>query len=292
MKKFIIIFLSLFLSAGIVLAQEVLPEVLPEEVVSEPVVEQEEEAPAPVLVNIEIKSAKNILNVADFTLADEGTASITDSEGQAHEVNMRSVLYVLSQLDKTNSDFKMGELIYYPAWSALYLRCMKLMGETLCGNWVYEVDGESPSVGMDNFILEGGEDIQIYYTNFFGTEPEPEEEVVEEERETSRSSGSSTRKKVEIVEVEEPEPAEEIVAVEPPAPLVPAYIAHPEYYTPEELKFTEVALADTETEIDASSANNLAAAVGESGANNRVTYVVASVLLLISLAMIAYKKFV
>ena len=282
------LFIALF-SGGNVWAQEAA------EIIETPETPLEESAP--VLVNIEIKNKNNELVINDFPLAEEGTISIADSSGATHDINSRSVLAVLSTLDKTNSDFKVGELIYYPSFNALYLRCMKLKGEELCDNWVYEVNGESPSIGMDNFILEGEESIKIYYSSFWG-EPEPEEEVVadpEPVQTSSTSSGSSGggRRRTKPADVEEAEMAEitaleSTAALAPVEALVPAYIMYPEFYTPEEP--AELALTETEIETQTPPANSLAAAVGESGATARITYITASILFLIFFALIAYKK--
>ena len=89
---------------------------------------------------------------------------VNDSNGNPHEVDSRSVLYVVDQADLASSNFNISDLRYYPSFGAFYLKCITTdKGNELCDNWQYRVDNDYPSVGMDNKILTGGENVLLYF---------------------------------------------------------------------------------------------------------------------------------
>src|SRR3989344_8033707 len=168
-NKFILIFFVLCLiSWQQIFAEEILPPSSPEEEVqeSEEIILPEETSPIhnpdpepepvqqlteivlPLIIeNITLNDGDNTLSIEDFPLPDEGLMNIKDSSEEAHDVNARSVLAVLYILDGERSDFQISEMIYYSSFNAFYLKCITLLEEK-CDNWLYKVDGESPSVGM------------------------------------------------------------------------------------------------------------------------------------------------
>lgn len=98
------------------------------------------------------------------SLPPAGTLDINDSNGNPHEVDAHSVLYIIDQADIASSNFDISDLRYYPSFSAFYLKCIKISGENeLCDNWQYKVDNNYPSVGMDSRILTGGENVLLYF---------------------------------------------------------------------------------------------------------------------------------
>jgi hypothetical protein len=150
-------------------------------------------------VNLVVKNNGVEVGAFDLALPGAGVSSISDSEGAPHDVDARSVLKLLNDADQSSSDFNISSLIYYPSFSAFYLKCMEVSGEDLCDDWQYNIDGDSPGVGMGDSILSGGESVVV----FFGSEdapeedvppepePEPEPEPVPEPEEAPRSHGSS-----------------------------------------------------------------------------------------------------
>lgn len=142
-------------------------------------------------VNLVVKNNGVEVGSFDLVLPGAGVASISDSDGAPHDVDARSVLKLLNDADNASSDFNISSLIYYPSFSAFYLKCIEVSGEDLCDDWQYTVDGDSPGVGMDQNILSGGESVVV----FFGSADAPEEDVPPEpepEPETKpRSHGSS-----------------------------------------------------------------------------------------------------
>jgi len=146
----------------------------------------------PTIESLTINDGDHSFTIENISLLEEGSLIISDTEGKTEPVNARSVLATIYKLDETNDSFEISELIYYASFNAFYLKCIRLNGEEKCDNWLYKIDGESPSLGMDNHILSGGEEIEIYFSSFF-SEPEQKEEENENSSivDNSSSSGSS-----------------------------------------------------------------------------------------------------
>lgn len=146
-------------------------------------------------VNLVVKNNGVEVGSFDLVLPGAGVASISDSEGAPHDVDARSVLRLLNDADRSSSNFNISSLIYYPSFSALYLKCIEVSGEDLCDDWQYTVDGDSPGVGMDQNILSGGESVMVFFGSADAPEadvpPEPEPEPAPEPEEVPRSHGSS-----------------------------------------------------------------------------------------------------
>mgnify|MGYP001604722088 CR=1 FL=1 len=105
----------------------------------------------------------NPFHQATLGLPAAGTISLTDVNGVVQQVNSRSVLAVLSKIDETSNAFAISKLVYFNDFSAFYLQCMKIGGVEACDNWQYVVDATYPSIGMDSYVLSGGEQVHIYF---------------------------------------------------------------------------------------------------------------------------------
>ncbi|MCH8244327.1 terpene cyclase/mutase family protein [Patescibacteria group bacterium] len=103
-----------------------------------------------------------LLDAVSFELPLPGTLTITDSEGEERAVDALSVLGVLFAIDEADTSFKLSKLQYFASFESLYLQCITLESEQ-CDNWLYAVNGITPFVGMDAFLLEGGEQVYIYF---------------------------------------------------------------------------------------------------------------------------------
>ncbi len=106
-----------------------------------------------------------VLDAVSFELPLPGTVTIMDTEGEERLVNVQSVLGVLIALDEADASFEMSKIQYFVAFESLYLQCITvtLLGSEPCDNWLYAVNGTSPGLGMDAFILTGGEQIYVYF---------------------------------------------------------------------------------------------------------------------------------
>ena len=103
-----------------------------------------------------------LLDAVSFELPLPGTVTITDTEGKKRAVDALSVLGVLILIDEADVSFELSKLQYFAAFESLYLQCI-ILGSEQCDNWLYAVNGTTPFVGMDAFLLEGGEQIYIYF---------------------------------------------------------------------------------------------------------------------------------
>jgi len=103
-----------------------------------------------------------VLDAVSLELPLPGTVTITDTKGEERSVNAQSVLGVLFLLDTADASFELSKLQYFASFGSLYLQCIT-MGSERCDNWLYAVNGVDPKVGMDTFILAGGEQVYIYF---------------------------------------------------------------------------------------------------------------------------------
>lgn len=176
-------------------------------------------------VNLVVKNNGQEITTLSVPLSAAGLAGVNDSGGAPHDIDAHSVLKVLSDADAMSSEFNISSLIYYDSFGAFYLKCIEVGGDDLCDNWQYDVNGDSPSSGMDQSILSGGETVNV----FFGSEEEEKEEIpVEEivEAEVSNSGNSSgSRVSRQVVDTEDVDILEDD---EPTLPEVVEEISKPE----------------------------------------------------------------
>lgn len=116
--------------------------------------------------HILIRILDSVIWEGDIDLPDAGTTSIVDIGGVSHDVDSRSVLAILYNLDKSSDAFSISTLEYYSSFNAFYLKCITAMGLLpSCDNWQYVVNNVTPFTGMDTTILSGGEKIGLYFGN-------------------------------------------------------------------------------------------------------------------------------
>ena len=84
---------------------------------------------------------------------------------ESREVNSKSILALLSNIDASSDAFRISTLEYYPEYGSLYIKCIEVAVESFnaCDNWQYVVNGEYSYVGMDNYILAGDDNVWIYF---------------------------------------------------------------------------------------------------------------------------------
>lgn len=118
-------------------------------------------------VSVSLRYQSNLLFQGQTALPAPGTVTLNDMTGVPRSVNAQSVLALLAAIDSTNPAFSISKLQYFPGFSppSLYLKCIEILAEALeaCDNWLYVVNGTSPSLGMDQYILSGGEQVYVYF---------------------------------------------------------------------------------------------------------------------------------
>jgi hypothetical protein len=223
-------------------------------------------------IDLTIKNEGAEVVSLNLALPQEGMISINDSGGNSQEVDARSVLNIIYNADNESADFDISELTYYSSFGAFYLKCISINGDELCDNWLYKVNDQGPSVGMDQNILSGGETIVLYYGSDEEPEnpPEPEPEPEPEAEETHRSSGGSRARRRIETKVVAPDPVLEVAPetsavvvnepVLPPPVVIPMVPDNkdPVVSKPAPKKVTtigEVASKNSATVIEAETAN-------------------------------------
>lgn len=121
------------------------------------------QAEEPVFVNLTIRDGSIIVFSGVVPLAPAGTVSLNDVDGTPHDLDANSVLSIMHDADILSDNFSISNLTYFSSFGSLYLKCITdIVGES-CDNWQYVVDGSYPSVGMDQNILSGGENVYLYF---------------------------------------------------------------------------------------------------------------------------------
>lgn len=127
------------------------------------------DAPTPVAptgtAHIVVRDQAGIATSSDVVFA-FGTTTIAATAGDSHEVAASSTLAALVSLDAVAHEFNITDLQYNSSFSAFYLRCIAFPAATStaeCDNWQYAVNGTTPGVGMDQFVLHDGDTVYVYY---------------------------------------------------------------------------------------------------------------------------------
>ena len=118
-------------------------------------------------VTISVRYQDNLLYTDSVSLPGAGTVVLSDVDGIPHTINAQSVLSVLSLVDGVSSSFDISQLQYFSSFGSLYLKCITVSASSLqaCDNWQYVINDTAPFVGMDSYVLSGGETIYIYFGN-------------------------------------------------------------------------------------------------------------------------------
>lgn len=118
-------------------------------------------------LNVLIRNGANVIYNGVVPLPASGDISIPnipDDNNGTHSVDADSVLGVIYKLDQTDDSFAISNLSYNTTYSSFLLNCLTPTGESsLCYDWRYAVGDSSPSVGMDKYILSGGESIYLFF---------------------------------------------------------------------------------------------------------------------------------
>ncbi len=81
-------------------------------------------------------------------------------------VSNQSVLGVLYTLEQNSPTFSLSDLEYYSDYSEFYLYCVTVPAASsspACANWQYEVDGNYPYQSIDQYQLQNGDTVNLYF---------------------------------------------------------------------------------------------------------------------------------
>lgn len=139
---------------------------------TEPAVQQVSALEEPALLEAPVRSVSLLIrygeNVAwsgDVELPDGGTVTATPT-GESGEVEIAAdgLLAVLMGVDASSDAFAITDLDYYPSFGSFIVNCITLTGlDETCSQWQYVIDGQYPFIGIDDYVLEDGDEVFIYF---------------------------------------------------------------------------------------------------------------------------------
>ena len=80
----------------------------------------------------------------------------------------QSLLGSLLHLQNSESGFSISNLAYYPSFGEFLINCVSVPATGSapnCYNWQYEVNGVYPYSGIDQYILQNGDNVYLYFGN-------------------------------------------------------------------------------------------------------------------------------
>lgn len=113
-------------------------------------------------VSVHIRIGSDMIFETEVTLGES-----TDLTIQGVSVPSNSILGVLYTLDQESDSFEINDLAYYEGFGSFLINCVNTpsLASAACYNWHYVVDGEYPFLGINQFILEGDEELYLYFGN-------------------------------------------------------------------------------------------------------------------------------
>jgi len=117
------------------------------------------------VVRLTIRNDGHEVFVDLLNLPEVGMVDINDTGGDPHSVDARSVLNMINIADNMSSAFSISDLTYYSSFDAFYLKCIDVDSSSLCDDWQYKINDNTPEVGMDKNILSGGENVILFFKN-------------------------------------------------------------------------------------------------------------------------------
>jgi len=114
--------------------------------------------------HITVRDGATVATSSDVSFPLSGNSSLTTTLGSSHDVAASSTLAALASFDTSAPEFSISDLQYNAGFSSFYLRCITLSGGSPdCDNWQYTVNGVSPGVGMDKYVLHDGDMVYVYF---------------------------------------------------------------------------------------------------------------------------------
>lgn len=100
-----------------------------------------------------------------FPLGD-ATTTVSSTSGDLVSVPARSVLAALIALDATEDEFAITDLSYFSSFDSFLINCISapvISAEPQCDNWQYVVNGIYAQVGTDDYLLNDGDVVFVYF---------------------------------------------------------------------------------------------------------------------------------
>ena len=114
-------------------------------------------------VNLTVRDGGTVVFTGSVAIP-TGVTSLNDSTNTPQTIDPSSVLAVLSSAStQTGSTWSISNLTYYSSFGELYLKCITDSVGNECDNWQYTVNNSYPSDGMDQHILNDGDNVYVYF---------------------------------------------------------------------------------------------------------------------------------
>lgn len=116
-------------------------------------------------VHLNIRAGATVFGPYNVTLPIGTTTTIQSTNAGVQSITSDSVLAALEAESASTTDYIISDLEYYASYGSFYLKCLSLSGTTTpaCSSWNYQVNGTSPSVGMDQKRVSDGDTIMLYF---------------------------------------------------------------------------------------------------------------------------------
>lgn len=85
------------------------------------------------------------------------------NEDLSMSIDQKSVLSVIQKADELDDDWNITELVYYPSFNALYLKCVEYLSTPYCDGWNYKVNEIDSWDSVEQKILSKGDKVQLYF---------------------------------------------------------------------------------------------------------------------------------
>ncbi|TSC87155.1 MAG: Prenyltransferase/squalene oxidase [Parcubacteria group bacterium Gr01-1014_8] len=102
---------------------------------------------------------------ASFPLSD-ATTTISSTSGDAVSAPARSLLSALVATDAAENEFAISDIAYFSSFDSFLINCITapaVSAEPQCHNWQYVVNDTYPQVGTDDYLLQDGDTVFLYF---------------------------------------------------------------------------------------------------------------------------------
>jgi len=121
----------------------------------------------PDAVNLTVRTQEGIVVTDTLDEPSRFASDVTvtpDNGGDDVEIEAASALALLLELDEASDEFEIADLQYFASFESFLLNCIEVEGEgELCGSWQYAVNGEYPTIGLDQYLLEDGDQLYLFF---------------------------------------------------------------------------------------------------------------------------------
>ncbi len=113
-------------------------------------------------VRLTIRLNESIIYSATTTISAD-TIVVTDNTGTTANIAQNIVLGMLTAADANSETFTVTDLAFFASFNSYIINCISTGATPSCYNWQYTVNDVYPFVGIDDYILNNGDDVYLYF---------------------------------------------------------------------------------------------------------------------------------